>query len=107
MTTFTSKYVEWKPTTAIVQEIPVVMVTADAFAHEHASEIESTNTVIEIRTEGEVVHGIAYEFSLEVQTVSEFVPEHAFEIESISAVKEIPLKEEIVCGISHEFSSEE
>ena len=107
MPTFTSDNVEWEPTTTIVQEIPVVIVTADAFAHEHASEIESTNAIKEIQTEGEVVHGITHEFSLEVQTVSEFVPEHAFEIESISAVKEIPLKEEIVCGISHVFSSEE
>ena len=107
MTTFTSNNVEWEPTTSTVQEIPVVIVTADAIAHEHASEIESTNTIKEIQTEGEVVHGIAHEFSLEVQTVSEFVPEHAFEIESISAVKEFPLKEETVCGISHEFSSEE
>ena len=107
MTTFTSNNVGWEPTTAIVQEIPVVIVTADAFAHERASEIESTNAIKEIQTEGKVVHGIAHEFSLEVQTVSEFVSEHVFEIESISAVKEIPLKEEIVCGISHELSSEE
>ena len=107
MTTFKSNNVEWEPTTAIVQEIPVVMVTADAFAHEHTSEIESTNAIKDIQTEGEVVHGISHEFSLEVQNVGEFVPEHAFEIESVSAVEEMPLEEEVVCGIASELSLEE
>ena len=107
MTTFTSNNVEWEPTTAIVQEMPVVIVTADAFAHEHTSEIENTNTIKDIQTEGGVVHGISHEFSLEVQTVGEFVPEHAFEIESVSAVEEMPLEEEVVCGIASELDLEE
>ena len=107
MNTFTCSDGESEPTTAIVQEIPVVIVTVDESAHKLALQNESITTVKEIQTEGEIIHGIAHELSLEVQTAKEFVPEFAVEIENISAVREIPFEEEIVCGITHEISLEE